>query len=213
MKQVKSLDEAIELTMKKYNYNEETRKKIYEKLENKDFSCITSDFGAREFVRKYYLDLDKIQNPFENFTNLTYYFNKILKNNHLAKTDQSSYSILLFEMFKKFDSNDREKVEELMIRAANLYSENKECSGIHKIDFDMPNLTRLEATYLTSIFSKMENQKYQVKEALIKNPNYRKELISNLILYSYYENDYSISLDDQIEDIKSEYVPVSIVRK
>ena len=45
----------------------------------------------------------------------------------------------------------------------------------------------------------MENQKQKINEAFYKYQAYQRELIVNLIKYSYYEHDFSISLDDQIK--------------
>ena len=57
---VKNFDEAINITVQKYNYNDEQIKKIYEELEKGNFSVITSDYGAREVVRKHYDFIKKI---------------------------------------------------------------------------------------------------------------------------------------------------------
>ena len=45
--QVRSFDEAIKVTVQKYNYGEKQIKQVYEALENGNFNVITNDCGAR----------------------------------------------------------------------------------------------------------------------------------------------------------------------
>ena len=76
LKSINSLEEAINVTMEKYSYKEEQRHQIYERLEKGDFSIITSDYGARQFVINHYQKLKQNESfsPFKDFTTLTKFF-------------------------------------------------------------------------------------------------------------------------------------------
>ena len=97
--------------------------------------------------------------------------------------------------------NLQKDVEKIIFEAAIQYSNENQDSeeNIRKYSFDTPDITRKEATDLTKIYMGMENQKQKINEAFYKYQAYQRELIVNLIKYSYYEHDFSISLDDQIK--------------
>ena len=201
--QVNSFDQAIDVTMNKYNYNEEQKIRIYEELEKGNYNVITSDFGARKFIKQYYENLKNRQIlPFENFTTLNNYFDKILSIHQVTKENEDAMKILYMELL---NNKDKFNLENLLIQAAKEYSiKTQNNSQISRnFDFSTPDLTRKEAADLTRIFSEMEHQKYQIIEALNKYPNYQKALFINLINYVYYENDFSQSLEDKINQVKS----------
>ena len=96
-------------------------------------------------------------------------------------------------------------IENLLIEAANLYSkqERGNVQVLRKYDFNTIDISRREASDLTSVFSNMDFQKEKVKNAINFYPGYQKALIQNLIEYSYFEHDFSKSLEEQIEACKS----------
>ncbi len=208
LKSINSLEEAINVTMEKYSYKEEQRHQIYERLEKGDFSIITSDYGARQFVINHYQKLKQNESfsPFKDFTTLTKFFDNVLSHYGIFKKDQRALGLLYNELLKYVNNpNQKEKLEKLLIEAANQYNMqvSNHAGVLRHIDFSMPDLTRKEAAFLTTTFATMEHQKHQVTEALSKFPVYQRQLLTNLVAYSYYENDFSISLEDQINQIKS----------
>lgn len=220
--QINSIDGAIQLTMQKYRYPETMREQIYRELDKGDFSCITRQSGAREFVKKNYrrqyqpiTQPNKPVSPFEDFTTLTHFFDEILNMYNIPSKDPNYYTKLYQEMQNYVNGKDKEKIEKLMVEAATLYHKEirENVQVLRPTDFSTPDLTRSEATRLTSIFGNMENQKHQVTEALEKNPGYQRALLTNLIKYAYYEHDYSISLEDLIRKGQDSYGPIPNIRK
>lgn len=208
---VNSLDAAINVTMQKYNYNETQRKRIYEELEKGNFSVITNDFGARKFTKKYYKELNqkyakKEDSPFKDFTTLTKYFDEFLTTNFLTKENPETIKFLYYDILTNMKKNKyKSDIENLLIEAANLYSkqERGNVQVLRKYDFNTIDISRREASDLTSVFSNMDFQKEKVKNAINFYPGYQKALIQNLIEYSYFEHDFSKSLEEQIEACKS----------
>lgn len=216
---VNSLDQAIILTMRKYHYTEDQKIQIYKKLESGDFSIITREDGAREFVEKYYKKLEQnrkkklnqnqnlesknIKGPFEDFTTLTHYFDHILNHYGISKQHQEAFHIIYTQLMKDIqDANQSEKLKDLVIEAARLYSKNHEPQSIRPFYFDTSDLTREEASQLTSIFGSIDYEKQHLIEALLTKPKYQREVFQNLIQYVYYENDFSQSLEDQIKQAR-----------
>ena len=206
---VKNFDEAINITVQKYNYNDEQIKKIYEELEKGNFSVITSDYGAREVVRKHYDFIKKNHDktsPFTSFTELTNHFNRVLNVNNIKKDDPEAIKYLYYNILNHMQYENLQKdVEKIIFEAAIQYSNENQNSeeNIRKYSFDTPDITRKEATELTKIYMGMENQKQKINEAFYKYQAYQRELIVNIIKYSYYEHDFSISLEEQINACKS----------
>ncbi len=208
LESINSVEAAVNVTMEKYSYREEQRRQIYESLEKGDFSIITTDFGARQFVINYYQKLKQNErfSPFRDFATLTKFFDDVLSHYGIPKEDQRALGLLYNELLKYVNnSNQKEKLEKLLIEAANQYNmQVSHYAGVLRhIDFSMSDLTRREAAFLTTAFAAMEHQKHQVTEALSKYPAYQQQLLINLVNYSYYENDFSKSLEDQINEIKS----------
>ena len=209
--QINSLDDAINLTMQKYNYQEESRKKIYEELEKGNFAVITSDRGARAFVEKHYANLEakrqqnKMVYAFSDFASLTTYFNQILQSYNIGKEDMKSIHLLYQDLANQImNPNCRQDIERLLVEAATSYNrENQNKQPMRKYDFYTQDLTRDEACEITSIFGNMEHQKQQVTTALNRSELYRQLLLDNLIRYSYYENDYSKSLAESVNESKT----------
>ena len=101
--QVRSFDEAIKVTVQKYNYGEKQIKQVYEALENGNFNVITNDCGARNFVINYYNALNQTYTNNQNNnqdliinddTNLFEYFNKVLTNNQIDKQSPEVFKYL-----------------------------------------------------------------------------------------------------------------------
>ena len=101
--QVRSFDEAIKVTVQKYNYGEKQIKQVYEALENGNFNVITNDCGARNFVINYYNALNQTYTNNQNNnqdliinddTNLFEYFNKVLTNNQIDKQSPDVFKYL-----------------------------------------------------------------------------------------------------------------------
>ena len=92
-------------------------------------------------------------------------------------------------------------IENLLIMAATTYNEQYSNRGpARQYDFSTMDMTRDEACEITRIFGNMEHQRGQVTNALKVNENYKKILISNLISYVYYENDYHKSLETSVKE-------------
>lgn len=200
--QVTSIEKAIRVTMQKYSYREDQKRQIYEELEKGNFDVITSDYGARKFVKEHYQKKNQMASPFKDFTSLTKFFDDILNRYGIPKENQYSFPTLYNELLQYMnDPNQKGNITELMVEAAKQYSKEvrQHVEVLRHPDFSTPDLTRKEAVDLTSIYSNMEHQKHQVTEALSKYPVYQRQLLTNLVAYSYYENDFSISLEDQIK--------------
>ena len=214
--QVRSFDEAIKVTVQKYNYGEKQIKQVYEALENGNFNVITNDCGARNFVINYYNALNQTYTNNQNNnqdliinddTNLFEYFNKVLTNNQIDKQSPEVFKYLYNSILEGLQNPiSRQSVEKKIYYSACSYSRahQDDDEKMRRYYFDTPDITRKEAADLTDIYINMEHQKYRVYEAFYKYPAYQKQLISNLINIVYYETDYSkwVSLDDQIKAVR-----------
>lgn len=205
---IKSFDEAIYLTMKKYGYGEREKKIIYEKLEKGNFNCITSDNGARKFVQQYYANLQKQKTPnsFKDFKSLNKFFDHVLQKQGIPKERTVAFQVLYNELVNEMkNQNNQLDIEKLIVDSACLYYKEKMTQPqiTRKFDFSTPDITRIEAVELTNIYQNMEHQKYQVKNAFYTYPGYQKALLQNLIHYSYYEHPFEKNLEDQINEVKS----------
>lgn len=218
--QINSLDEAINLTMQKYQHSESQRKQIYAELEKGNFSVITSDMGARKFVINYYKKLNQkheqpvgkfnnqTKSPFLNFNTLTTFFDQLLAEYHLSKESPETFSFLYDELSRStLNQQYKNEIEQLLIEAASLYSKEAQqfAEVLREYNFNTIDITRKEACDITAIFGNMEHQRYQVTNALNNFPKYRQVLLNNLISYSYYEHDYSKSFEDILNEHKTNY--------
>lgn len=215
-----------------FENSEELQRKIYTELEKGNFNIITNDRGARQFVKAHYTKIQsqrqnpagpsnlvkentpkhiQEESPFKDFTTLTKYFDSILKQNNKSKEDPIAFQVLYVNLLQKMKEQNKNNssrnmtLENLILEAANLYNQEKNVSTrkMRSYSFDTPDITREEAVDVASIFMNMEHQLTRVVESFYKYPAFQKQLMNNLILYSYYEHDYSISFEEQIEACKA----------
>ena len=169
-------------------------------------TCVPGSVEDNEFIVDFIKKNHDKTSPFTSFTDLTNHFNRVLNVNNIKKDDPEAIKYLYYNILNHMQYENLQKdVEKIIFEAAIQYSNENQNSkeNIRKYSFDTPDITRKEATNLTKIYMGMENQKQKINEAFYKYHAYQRELIVNLIKYSYYEHDFSISLEEQINACKS----------
>ena len=207
-----TIEAAIIITAKKHGYNKEQVARIREEVEKGNYSVITRDYGARDFVKQYYkrrqemLDStpkkrDEIQ-PIDLY-DLNDFFDFTLQTIGLSKEDPRCLKALERAVLLVMNNHDQRVVgshlmskpilDDLMIEAAIKYSDSfgKEIEHKRPHSFKADDITRREACDLTKVTAKMEGLKPQIYVALNSYPAYKTQMLDNLIKYTYYENDYS----------------------
>lgn len=84
-----TVQDAIDITMKEHNYPDSIRKQIIDRLLNGDYSVITRNKGARDFVSK--LKPSQIQLSLFNFANIEDTIDDMLSQENINEKDKKSY--------------------------------------------------------------------------------------------------------------------------
>ena len=213
-----TVEAAIIITAKKHGYNKEQVAKIRKEVENGNYSVITRDYGARDFVKQYYERRQEMleTNPKKEIKpidlyDLNEFFDSTLQMLGLSKEDPRSTKALERAVLLVMNNHkqrligshlmSKQILDDLMIEIACKYSE-KTGKETHRrsYNFKTDDITRKEACDITKLYTEMQNRKDNIYVALNSFPDYKAQMLDNLIRYTYYENDYSKKSDSESFD-------------
>ena len=208
-----TVEAAIIITARKHGYNKEQVAKMRQEVEKGNFKVITKDYGAREFVKKYYEKRQEMLGTNQkeikpiDLYDLNDFFNSTLETLGLNKEDPRCLKALE-KTILLVSNNHRQRVigshlmnkqilDDLMIYAACEYSKKteKDIQSKRLYNFKTDDITRKEACDITRAYI-AQDKNDNIYTALNSFSNYKTQMLNNLINYVYYENDFSKKQDN-----------------
>lgn len=195
---VHSFDDALEVTMKKYGYDEQERETLISKILIGQFECITADNGARAYLQRMGIDEIRrvlkeknihVKDGYEIFEEVC---NHLV---HLERVDKESskeillchlYDVYLGKVIKLRDGSvfGKNKLISLMLDASVLRSKIDKMDSSYEYNLKKDDYTESEAVF-NVLYCVREKNVDNLLDAFSKNKILVLRIIENLIDLKY----------------------------